>query len=56
MHVTQFREGLRRSEVAAERWANRVLTSWRSRPIASVHPAGQGRGPEDSTAQLALFP
>ncbi len=29
-HVRQFREGLRRSEVEAERWALRVLDAWRS--------------------------
>jgi hypothetical protein len=28
-HVRQFREGLRRSEVAAERWALSVLEDWR---------------------------
>jgi hypothetical protein len=28
-HVRQFREGLRRSEVAAERWALSVLDDWR---------------------------
>jgi hypothetical protein len=29
-HVHQFREGLRRSEVAAERWAVRTLAAWRA--------------------------
>ena len=29
-HVVQFREGLRRSEVVAERWAERILASWRA--------------------------
>jgi hypothetical protein len=28
-HVHQFRRGLRRSEVAAERWADSVLEAWR---------------------------
>jgi hypothetical protein len=28
-HTRQFREGLRRSEVQAERWAARILESWR---------------------------
>lgn len=32
-HVRQFREGLRRSEVAAERWAERVLSAWRGRSV-----------------------
>jgi hypothetical protein len=30
-HVHQFREGLRRSEVQAERWAADVLQAWQSR-------------------------
>jgi integrase len=30
-HVRQFREGLRRSEVSAERWADSVLRAWRCR-------------------------
>ena len=33
-HTRQFREGLRRSEVQAERWAARVLETWReARPV-----------------------
>ena len=44
-HVRQFREGLRRSEVEAERWALRVLEAWRSGrprlPEALVAPAGE---------------
>ena len=33
-HTRQFREGLRRSEVQAERWAARILESWReTRPV-----------------------
>jgi hypothetical protein len=63
-HVRQFREGIRRSEVQAERWALRMLQRWREstgdvtvrrRPAfaaasAQVTPAGEGMG-----AQLALF-
>lgn len=38
-HVHQFREGLRRSEVAAERWAERRLRAWRSaRSVAAAVP------------------
>jgi hypothetical protein len=34
-HTRQFREGLRRSEVRAERWAAQILDSWReTRPVA----------------------
>jgi hypothetical protein len=47
-HVHQFREGLRRSEVAAERWADRTLTAWRSgstpmpaMPNALMNTAGE---------------
>jgi hypothetical protein len=29
-HVRQFREGLRRSEVAAEHWSKRALDAWRT--------------------------
>jgi hypothetical protein len=39
-HVVQFRQGLRRSEVVAERWAERVLTSWRASRTGVV-PAGR---------------
>lgn len=44
-HIHQFREGLRRSEVQAERWAVRILTSWRelrtapTQPIRAAEPA-----------------
>jgi hypothetical protein len=34
-HVRQFREGLRRSEVQAERWALRTLDRWRTGALAS---------------------
>ena len=37
-HVHQFREGLRRSEVQAERWALRRLMSWRTEPTPVVDP------------------
>ncbi|HEY6784629.1 MAG TPA: hypothetical protein VI159_06725 [Gemmatimonadales bacterium] len=33
-HVRQFRDTLPRSEVEAERWSKRVLTSWASTPQA----------------------
>jgi hypothetical protein len=51
-HVRQFRSGVRRSEVQAERWALRILGSWRAtareRSTAGrvrnrqVIPAGEG--------------
>jgi hypothetical protein len=63
-HTRQFREGLRRSEVQAERWAARILESWReARPAVVVRlrerrPAA-GRGEPVPAAlrprQLALF-
>ncbi|HJP65976.1 MAG TPA: hypothetical protein VKA30_06710 [Actinomycetota bacterium] len=60
-HVRQFREGIRRSEVQAERWALRLLHEWRAstvprprtrrrRSSLQVGPAGEGL-----EAQLALF-
>jgi hypothetical protein len=64
-HVQQFRGGLRRSEVQAERWAAGRLVEWRRagsheplqrsgrrrrRPIPQVGPAGEG-----FETQLALF-
>jgi hypothetical protein len=60
-HVRQFREGIRRSEVQAERWALRQLHEWRAsirprrtsrghRVSPQVRPAGEGFG-----GQLALF-
>ena len=42
-HVRQFREGLRRSEVQAERWALQTLERWRARPA------------EERSEQLALW-
>lgn len=33
-HIRQFREGLRRSEVVAERWAASVLEDWRRGGVA----------------------
>jgi hypothetical protein len=41
-HVRQFRQGLRRSEVAAERWANSRLAAWRMGEQGSpvLSPAG----------------
>jgi hypothetical protein len=47
-HVRQFRDGLRRSEVQAERWAAEVLDGWRdavrsgpSQRQPSAEPSGQ---------------
>lgn len=52
-HVRQFREGLRRSEVEAERWALEVLRRWRLAVLtsSSVIPARPSR---DATEQLAF--
>jgi hypothetical protein len=51
-HVRQFREGLRRSEVEAERWALAALDRWvrRSAPTAESADA-----PVAAPAQLELF-
>jgi hypothetical protein len=66
-HVRQFREGLRRSEVAAERWAVAVLEEWRGgggvvRP-ASVSAGAVRPGVEERLSaaasrweQLSLLP
>jgi hypothetical protein len=62
-HTRQFREGLRRSEVQAERWAARMLETWRAarppseryrsaRPAARrTEPVPRGLRPQ----QLSLF-
>ena len=52
-HVHQFREGLRRSEVAAERWALKKLADWAAAP-AMQRPAAW-RGIEMRNGQLTLF-
>lgn len=39
-HVRQFREGSRRSEVDAERWAERILGAWRTRTRVAPVPDG----------------
>ena len=61
-HTRQFRDGLRRSEVQAERWAARTLESWRESRPAVVHrirrPAAARREPVPADLrprQLALF-
>ena len=56
-HVRQFREGLRRSEVAAEGWALRVLEDWRGgervvRPL-SLSTAVASPGSEERLAAAA---
>ncbi len=33
LHIRQFRDGVRRSEVQAERWAQRTLAAWRERRL-----------------------
>jgi hypothetical protein len=62
-HTRQFREGLRRSEVQAERWAFRILESWREsrpavRPTRAIRPAAARGEPVPAALrprQLALF-
>jgi len=57
-HVHQFRTGIRRSEVQAERWALSILDAWRTAarvviptaPHPQIDPAGERGG-----VQLALF-
>jgi hypothetical protein len=52
-HVHQFRTGIRRSEVAAERWALRTLTSWRERGWSNPgRPAGTSATPGHVQASL----
>ncbi|HEX2089344.1 MAG TPA: hypothetical protein VHI54_05360 [Actinomycetota bacterium] len=53
-HVHQFREGLRRSEVAAERWALKKLLEWSSVRAEALRPAAW-RGIERTNGQLMLF-
>ena len=52
-HVHQFREGLRRSEVAAERWALKKLAEWTT--ARRVERAAAWRGIEMRNGQLRLF-
>jgi hypothetical protein len=52
-HVHQFREGLRRSEVQAERWAAQVLLSWRERELPA-EPAELDRRPRQLSLDEAL--
>jgi hypothetical protein len=52
-HVHQFRNGLRRSEVVAERWALGILEELRSATPACPQPSSAGH---HGWAQLALFP
>jgi hypothetical protein len=50
-HVRQFREGSRRSEVEAERWALAVLGRWRTGPLA----VADASVPVAGSPQLQLF-
>ncbi len=66
-HTRQFREGLRRSEVQAERWAAQALQTWRDeRPAAlrrrarrvapaPIAPTGDLAAAAFRAEQLALF-
>jgi hypothetical protein len=53
-HVHQFRHGLRRSEVEAERWSERLLEGWRRRWEDPVRTHAGGPGP--SPAQTGDTP
>lgn len=49
-HVHQFREGLRRSEVQAERWADSVLQAWRAHRMAL-----EGSGPLEAFQPASMM-
>ena len=51
-HVRQFREGSRRSEVAAERWAASVLEDWRRGRVRVRLPHPTDRVPTPASAAL----
>jgi hypothetical protein len=58
-HVHQFRHGLRRSEVDAERWSERLLDTWRGRRAETTWRRRHRPDPEDGpfpgeALQLAL--
>lgn len=56
-NVHQFRQGLRRSEVQAERWAERMLSAWRERtpePPPDREPVAVGAGPRQLSLDEAL--
>jgi hypothetical protein len=58
-HVHQFRHGLRRSEVAAERWAEQLLGDWRGHRAEPPRSRLNRRDPQGAplpgeTLQLAL--
>ena len=54
-HVRQFRGGLRRSEVEAERWAVRILERWRARDGApTTWPREDLWAPTARVGQLVL--
>ena len=52
-HIHQFREGLRRSEVAAERWALKKLAEWTA--TRTMERPAAWRGIEMRNGQLTLF-
>jgi hypothetical protein len=54
-HVRQFREGLRRSEVTAERWAMDVLLHTRDGGLTARVPLQVSCPGEDHPNQLVLF-
>lgn len=54
-HVRQFREGLRRSEVAAERWAVEVLLRTRAGNGSSSEKDGLRPKGQTGPVQMALF-
>jgi hypothetical protein len=52
-HVRQFREGLRRSEVEAERWAESLLERWRCAGM-TLEPGPDLASIRDAFVQLQL--
>ncbi len=54
-HVRQFREGLRRSEVEAERWAAGALDAWRAREAGgAIVDLDEAPAVDGSSVQLVL--
>ena len=55
-HVRQFREGSRRSEVEAERWASNILDAWRTREVRPETVVLGVAAPVDAFAVQLTFP
>jgi hypothetical protein len=55
-HVRQFRDGLRRSEVEAERWAASTLNAWRAGGVGAGTAALDEVPPVDGRAVQLVLP